>query len=67
VTDFWTAAVPYQVRSHCRLRRFALSNSDCPKAVKADWTPPGAGIWNRFNAVPATTESRVVGSSWRAA
>ena len=67
LTAFWIATVPYQVRSHCRLRSRALSNSHPPKAVKADRTPPGAGIWKRFRAVPATTESRVVASSCRAA
>ena len=52
---FWIATVPYQVRSHCRLRRPSLLKLVRPKGLKALSTAPGAGIWKRFSAVPRSS------------
>ena len=65
--DFCSAAVPYQLRSHCRARSAVLSKSETPKAVNSGATPGVIGMRKRFSAVPAMTESRVVSSSCRAA
>ena len=37
--DFCSAAVPYQLRSHCRARSAVLSKSETPKAVNSGATP----------------------------